>query len=518
MADRILGIDLGTTNTCVAVVENGNAEVIPNQAGARTTPSVVAYAEDGSVLVGLPALRQAVINPKRTVQSIKRLMGLPKDHSEIEAMKERVGYDIVINDQDRVAIQAGVRDRTPIEISGVILKTVRTAAEEYFGETIRDAIITCPAYFDDAQRQATHDAGRVAGLNVLRIINEPTAAALAFGWHRDTPGSLVVYDWGGGTFDCTVLECADKVFQVRSTRGDTFLGGNDINKLLVDRFKNHFEKVHNVELGDDPVAMQRLREAAETAKVELSSVNATEVMIPFLASDESGPKHLELTLEREELEEVLEPLVSRTLECSRLALEDAKMDFENIDTVLVVGGVTKTPYVQERLSKFFGKPPRRGVNPDEAVAMGAALQGSIIEGHDDEVLLIDVLPLSLGVAEGQKFSPILFRNTPLPTFRTDNFSTTRDYQEAVHIQVFQGEHREIENNKLIGSFRLDRLPPLPAGKLDIEVTFHVNENGILRVDAKAMGLGISQELEVQNALQLSKEELEALRLDVDVSS
>jgi molecular chaperone DnaK len=518
MAKRILGIDLGTTNTCVAVVEDGKAEVIPNQAGARTTPSVVAYTEDGSILVGQPALRQAVINPKRTVMSIKRLMGLSPDHPEVEAMKDRVAYDIGTDEQGRVSIQAGVRDRTPIEISGVILKTIRTAAEEYFGEEIRDAIITCPAYFDDAQRQATHDAGRVAGLNVLRIINEPTAAALAFGWNRDQPGSLVVYDWGGGTFDCTVLECADKVFQVRSTRGDTFLGGNDIDKLLVDRFKEHFQATHNIEIGDDPVVMQRLREAAENAKIELSSVNETEVMLPFLASDESGPKHLELTVQRAELEGLLDSFIARTLECSRLALEDAKMDLEHIDTILVVGGVTKTPYVQEKLSTFFGKPPRRGVNPDEAVAMGAALQGSIIDGQDDDVLLIDVLPLSLGVAEGEKFSPMLFRNTPLPTFRTDSFETTRDHQEAVHIQVFQGEHREIDNNKLIGSFRLEPLPPLPAGQVRIDVTFHVNENGILKVDAMVKGLGLSHEIEVQNALKLSTEEIEKLRVDVDQSS
>jgi len=514
MSERILGIDLGTTNTCVAVYDGQKPEIVTNQSGARITPSVVAYTEDGNILVGQAALRQAVINPKRTIISIKRLMGLDPGHPEVEAMQSRMGYDIVTDDKNRLAIKAGVRERTPVEISAAILKSVRTAAEEYFGEEIRDAVITCPAYFDDSQRQATHDAGRVAGLNVLRIINEPTAAALAFGWKREQPGTLVVYDWGGGTFDCTVLECAEGVFQVRSTRGDTFLGGNDIDNMVVDRLLQDFKTAHGIEVGDDPVVLQRVREAAENAKIELSATNETEVMLPFLASDDSGPKHLESKLTREELENLIEDLVDRTIECSNQALEDASIDSTDVDMILVVGGVTKTPFVQQKLSKFFGQPPRRGINPDEAVAMGASLQGGIIEGETDEVLLIDVLPLSLGVAEGQTFTPILYRNTPLPTFRTDRFSTTRDYQESVHIRVYQGEHRTIEENKLIGSFRLTKLPPLPAGQLDIDVTFRVDENGILAVDAVAVGLGLNQKIVVQNALQLSQEEIKKLQTEI----
>jgi len=515
MAGRILGIDLGTTNTCVAVYDGDKPEVVTNQSGARITPSVVAYAEDGNILVGQAALRQAVINPKRTIISVKRLMGLDPEHPEVEAMQRRVGYEIVTDDQNRLAVKAGVRDRTPVEISAAILKSVRTAAEEFYGEEIRDAVITCPAYFDDAQRQATHDAGRVAGLNVLRIINEPTAAALAFGWQRAQPGTLVVYDWGGGTFDCTVLECAEGVFQVRSTRGDTFLGGNDIDSLLVERLLNEFEETHGIDVRDDPVVRQRIREAAENAKIELSSTNETEVMLPFLASDATGPKHLESKATREELEELIEPLVERTIECSRVALDDASVDIDQVDMILVVGGVTKTPFVQQKLTSFFSKAPRRGINPDEAVAMGAALQGSIIEGEADEVLLIDVLPLSLGVAEGDTFAPILYRNTPLPTFRSDRFSTTRDYQESVLVRVFQGEHRDVNDNKMIGSFRLENLPPAPAGQMDIDVTFRVDENGLLSVQAMAVGLGLNQKIEVQNALQLSAEEIEKLQTHLE---
>ncbi|MFP6752323.1 MAG: Hsp70 family protein, partial [Pirellulaceae bacterium] len=412
-------------------------------------------------------------------------------------------------------VSAGVRERTPVEISAAILKTIRTSAEEFYGEEIRDAVVTCPAYFDDAQRQATHDAGRVAGLNILRIINEPTAAALAFGWQRDQPGTLVVYDWGGGTFDCTVLECAEGVFQVRSTRGDTFLGGNDIDDLLVQRLLDEFKTAHEIDVGEDPVVLQRVREAAENAKIELSSTNETEIMLPFLASDAAGPKHLESRITREELEILMESLVKETLRCSQMALDDASVEIEQVDMILVVGGVTKTPYVQQQLSTFFGKAPRRGVNPDEAVAMGAALQGSIIDGTTDEVLLIDVLPLSLGVAEGNIFAPVLYRNTPLPTFRTDRFSTARDYQESVLIKVYQGEHRIIEDNKLIGSFRLDRLPPAPAGQMDIDVTFRVDENALLSVDATAVGLGLTQAIEVQNALKLSQEEIDRLRVNLE---
>ena len=515
MTRRIMGIDLGTTNTCVAVLEGGRPVVIPNSEGSRTTPSVVAFDKEGGVLVGSSARRQSVTNPQRTFHSVKRLIGRRFESPEVQALVSQLAFELSANERGEVVVSGTARDLTPVEISARLLKAARGFAEEYYGDECKDAVITCPAYFNDAQRSATQDAGRIAGLNVLRIINEPTAAALAYGFEKGKTGTVVVYDWGGGTFDCSVLECADGVVQVRTTRGESTLGGNDIDQKLVVMMRDNYYRVHGQELDQDPVALQRLREAAETAKIELSSTSESEIILPFLAADETGPKHLQMTISRQRFESLIADFVDTTVERCRQALDDAGLTPAEVDDVLLVGGSTKIPLVQRRLEEFFGQAPRKGVHADEAVALGAALQGGIIAGEMDDILLLDVLPLSLGIAEGERFAPILRRNTSLPTFRSDTFSTVRDFQSSVLFRVYQGDHPSARDNSLIGSFRLDRLPPRRKGQVRIEVKFSVDENGILEVAAIDERTKLAASIQVRDSLRLSDDEIARLSASLD---
>ncbi len=506
-----MGIDLGTTNTCIAVLEGGRPEVIPNAEGGRTTPSVVAVTNAGDILVGQAARRQAVTNPKRTYHSVKRLIGRKFD----DVKDSKYSYDLAEGAQGNVEIAGAVRNVTPVEISAQILKAARGYAEEYWGEECEAAVITCPAYFDDAQRAATQDAARVAGLNVLRLVNEPTSAALAYGWEKGKDGTLVVYDWGGGTFDCSVLDCSGGVVQVRATRGDSTLGGNDIDEKLMAVLAENFYRVHGIEIGDDAVALQRLREAAETAKIELSSASETEVMLPFLAADDTGPKHLQMTLPRSRFEGLFVELLDQTLAACRAALDDAGLTPSDINETLLVGGSTKIPLVQQKVEEFFGQAPRKGINADEAVALGAALQAGIVEGEIDDVLLLDVLPLSLGIGEGERFASILRRNTTVPTFRTESFSTVRDFQSSVLIRVYQGDHAYVAENRLIGTFRLENLPPARAGQVRVEVQFNVDENGLLQVTARDARTRKEQTLVIRDSMRLSDTEIEKFGVQLD---
>jgi molecular chaperone DnaK len=508
MSSRVIGIDLGTSNTCVAVVEDGRPVIIPNAEGARTTPSVVAFTSDGAILVGDSARRQALINAEGTITAVKRLMGIDANGREFGRLRETLPYAIRADENGAPAIVGTVRDRTPVEISAMILKRVRASAEEYFGEDCVDAVITCPAHFDDAQRAATQDAGRLAGLNVLRIINEPTAAALAYNRSKDKEGVLLVFDWGGGTFDCTVLNCGDGVLQVRATRGDAHLGGVDIDRALIGILRESWYRTHGTELGEDPLISQRLNEAAEAAKIELSSMQETEVMLPFLETGAMGPKHLETTITRARFERAIGPLVDRALLCCRQALEDAGVSATDIDEVLLVGGSTKIPIVAEKLTEFFGSPPRKGLHADEAVALGAATHGAALTGSSEDVLLLDVLPLSVGLAEGKRFAPVLRRNTPIPTSRTEEFATVRDFQSAVKIRVYQGDHLHAADNRLIGTFRLENLPPGRAGLVRLDVTFRVDENGLLQVEARDKRTGVTRSVTIRDCIRLSDEEVQ----------
>ena len=513
---KVLGIDLGTTNSCMAIVEGSKPKVIPNAEGANTTPSVVAFTDKGEILVGQSAKRQAVTNPKRTVFSVKRLIGRRYDTKEVEQAKSRLPYEIVRGSNDDCRVKIDSKEYTPQEISAKILQKLKADAEAYLGEKITDAVITVPAYFDDSQRKATKDAGKIAGLNVLRIINEPTASALAFGLDREKEGKIAVYDLGGGTFDISILEIGDGVFEVKSTNGDTFLGGDDFDRALFNYVADEFKKENSVDLRNDPMALQRLKEAAEKAKIELSSALETEINLPFITADASGPKHLVMKITRAKFEQLVEPLVKKTLEPCKLALKDAGLSASDIDHVILVGGMTRMPKIREVVKEFFGKEPRKDVNPDEAVALGAAIQGGVLKGDVKDVLLLDVTPLSLGIETlGGVTTKIIPRNTTIPTRKSQIFTTADDNQTAVTIHVLQGEREMAKDNKTLGKFELVGIPPAPRGVPQIEVTFDIDANGILNVSAKDKATGKEQAIRITASSGLTEEEIEKMVKDAE---
>jgi molecular chaperone DnaK len=508
---KALGIDLGTTNSCVVVMEAGNPVVIPSAEGSRTTPSMVAFTEQSDRLVGHIAKRQAVTNPTNTVSAVKRLMGRKFKDTDIQRVINSYPYEITAAQNGDAAVKVLERVYSPAELSSFILQQMKAYAEDYLGEDVEDVVITVPAYFDDTQRQATRDAGRIAGLNVLRIINEPTAAALAYGLNRNTHGKIAVYDLGGGTFDISILDISEGVFHVLSTHGDTFLGGEDIDNVLIGHISGDFEAEHNVDLRKDPIALQRLKEAAEKAKLELSSLTETDVNLPFLYADDSGPQHLQIKLTRAELEDLVRDLVERTLGHCRSALSDASLEPSDIADVILVGGATKMPLVQKMVLEFFGMNPQRSVNPDEAVAIGAAVQAGIIQGDVDDVLLLDVIPLSLGIeTQGQIFTKLIERNRTIPASYTEVFTTAEDYQPLVNIHVLQGERPMAKDNKSLARFELLDIPPARRGVPKIEVTFDVDANGILSVSARDLGTGNEKRVRVRAASGLSDQEVDRL--------
>ena len=508
---KVLGIDLGTTNSCMAIVEGAKPKVIPNAEGANTTPSVVAFTDKGEILVGQAAKRQAVTNPKRTVFSVKRLIGRRYESKEVGQAKSRLPYEIIRGSSDDCKVKIDSKEFTPQEISAKILQKLKTDAESYLGEKIIDAVVTVPAYFDDSQRKATKDAGKIAGLNVLRIINEPTASALAFGLDREKEGKIAVYDLGGGTFDISILEIGDGVFEVKSTNGNTFLGGDDFDRTLMNYVADEFMKENAVDLRNDPMALQRLKEAAEKAKIELSSALETEINLPFITADASGPKHLVMKITRAKFEQLVEPLVNKTLEPCRLALKDAGLSSSDIDHVILVGGMTRMPKIREVVKEFFNKEPRQDVNPDEAVALGAAIQGGVLKGDVKDVLLLDVTPLSLGIETlGGVTTKIIPRNTTIPTRKSQIFTTADDNQTAVTIHVLQGEREMAGDNKTLGKFELVGIPPAPRGVPQIEVTFDIDANGILNVSAKDKATGKEQAIKITASSGLSEEEIERM--------
>jgi len=505
---KAIGIDLGTTNSVVAVVQGGEPVVIPNQEGNRTTPSVVAFTEKGERLVGQVAKRQAITNPTNTIFSIKRLMGRKYNSDEVKEAMKRLPYKIVEAPNGDAHVEVIGKRYSPPEISAMILQKLKQAAEDYLGEQVTEAVITVPAYFDDSQRQATKDAGKIAGLNVLRIINEPTAAALAYGLDKKKEEKVAVYDLGGGTFDISILEIGEGVIEVHSTSGDTYLGGDDFDLKIIDWLVEEFKKEQGIDLRQDRMALQRLKEAAEKAKIELSTAMETEINLPFITADATGPKHLVMKLTRAKFEQMIDDLVERTSVPCKRALDDAKLTEKDVDEVLLVGGQTRTPKVQNMVEKLFGKAPNKSINPDEAVAIGAAIQAAVLKGEMKEVLLLDVTPLSLGIETlGGVFTKIIERNTTIPTKKSQIFSTATDNQPAVTIKVYQGEREMAADNKLLGVFELVGIPPAPRGVPQIEVTFDIDANGILHVSAKDKGTGKEQSIRITASSGLTEEEI-----------
>lgn len=515
---KIIGIDLGTTNSCVAVMEGSEPVVIQNDEGRRTTPSVVAFLENGERKIGDPAKRQAITNPQNTIASIKRFMG--RRYSEAEKEVDYVSYKLVKGDNDTIRVEIGDRKYTPQEISAMVLQKMKKTAEDYLGQEVTEAVITVPAYFNDSQRQATKEAGQIAGLEVKRIINEPTAASLAYGLDKkEKDMRIAVYDLGGGTFDISILELGDGVFEVKSTHGDTHLGGDDFDRVIIDWLAEEFKKDENIDLRKDPMAMQRLKEAAEKTKIELSSSTEADINLPYITAVDGVPKHLVKKLSRAKFEQLADDLVERTLEPCRKALKDAGMSTSDIDDVILVGGSTRIPKIQEAVEKFFGRKPHKGVNPDEVVAIGAAIQGGVLTGDVKDVLLLDVTPLSLGIETmGGVFTKLIEANTTIPARKSETFTTAADNQPEVEIHVLQGERPMAKDNRSIGRFKLDGIPPAPRGVPQIEVTFDIDANGILNVNAKDKGTGKEQSIRIEASTGLSDEEIDKMKKEAEANA